>query len=201
MEEPKKNSLKANVCLARNERNDKIIAICNAATIAALKAIKEFRLNLDDVTIKEIKSDAVYAALTHVNPEAVGALSYANKCGRTSVLMALRKKKNCTGKKPLSCDISRIDAMNMAEESQAADFLLLLKEEEEEEIRKESYLRQSVERLSEAEKSLLELYLRDLRYSEIAKGLNCSEATARKRTFELRKRIRRFMEQKGFNAA
>ena len=200
MEEPKKNSLKANVCLARNERNEKIIAICNAATIAALKAIKEFRLNLDDVAIKEIKSDAVYAALTHVNPEAVGALSYANKCGRTSVLMALRKKKNSTGKKSISCDISRIDAMNMAEETQA-DFFLLLREKEEEEIRKESYLRQSVERLSEADKGLLELYLRDLRYSEIAKELNCSEATARKRTFELRKRIRRSMEQQGFNAA
>ena len=199
MEEPKINNTKKTACFALCANEERSIAICNAASIAVMKTLKDFGLSLSKTTVMEIKSDAIYSALTHINPETEGALSYANKCGRTSVLQALKygKKKNS---KKISYDTSKLELTKLAD-NWRADTSLLLREEEEEKERKERCLKHTIENLSDAERSLLELFLRDLRYKEIAKVLNCSEATARKRSYDLRKRIKLSLEKQGFNAA
>lgn len=193
---------KVDASKARSPREARVIAVCNAASIEAVKTFNKYHCSMSREDVEDAKQDAILAALTYVDPEKEGAISYGKRCGMTMAIKA--SKERMSRSRDLRMDVLSSEMLIPVEAEiskrynvTGADSLA---------CRHDSavlcgIIRQSLDSLPAADRELAELRMKagEMSYGEVGTVLGCNESAARKRMFKMRGRLNGLMESNNYH--
>ena len=191
---------------AKNEQEERMIAVCNAARIGTAKGMNKYhppRLNKED--FEDAMSDAVLNALLHVK-DCTSGISYANKCGYSSALkacMVAAKKATMT---------TRVEENWNEEEGWRVNHEVFKKELEENAMKndfeakeeqsiaafRESLIKSRIMMLPKEDQIMIELRGLGLPLKEISKKMGCSIGSIQKRSHDCKKRFTKLLDSCGY---
>ena len=191
---------------AKNEQEERMIAVCNAARIGTAKGLNKYHpLRLKKEDFEDAMSDAVLNALLHVN-DCTGGISYANKCGYSSALKA------CMVAAKKTAMTTRVEENWNEEEGWRVNQEVFKKELEENAMKndleakeeqsiaafRESLIKSRIMMLPKEDQIMIELRGLGLPFKEISKKMGCSIGSIQKRSHDCKKRFTKLLDSCGY---